>query len=351
MNYENITLEKGMYGTTKGFAGTLEELDPSENYKGTALEKYDAFQRQLKRFDIKTAGPGCDTVEKFFSTTSSSALFPEFISRCVYKGIEDANCLKDIVAVTTEIKGMDYRAIISNPNTSQTSLLPVNEGATIDETTMGISTVPVQLTKKGRMLTASYEAIRFQKLDVFGVMLRQIGAQIARSEFAEAVDLITTGNNAFQPATGSNTATNGVLTYADLVDFWNTFSPYEMNTLIVPATHITKLLNMTEFKDTNAGQSFHGTGRMITPIGAKLIKAPTGESNVIIGLDRSCAIEKITSGGVITEYDKLIDKQLERAVISTITGFARMFPDAAKVLNVTHPVENNDNSTDVGGED
>ena len=31
----------------------LESLDPSENYKGTALEGTDAFQRQLKRFDIR----------------------------------------------------------------------------------------------------------------------------------------------------------------------------------------------------------------------------------------------------------------------------------------------------------
>ena len=37
---------------------------------------------------------------------------------------------------------------------------------------------------------------------------------------------------------------------------------------------------------------------------------------------------------VMVEYDKLIDRQLERAAITTICGFAKIFKDAAKVLTV-----------------
>ena len=52
--YENVKLEKGMYGQSgRSFLKVLESLDPSENYKGTALEGLDAFQRQLKRFDAQ----------------------------------------------------------------------------------------------------------------------------------------------------------------------------------------------------------------------------------------------------------------------------------------------------------
>lgn len=65
-NFENITIEKGMYQTKGGISGALEKLDPSENYRGTALEGLDAFSRQLKRFDIKVKGRNSDCVEKFF---------------------------------------------------------------------------------------------------------------------------------------------------------------------------------------------------------------------------------------------------------------------------------------------
>ena len=52
--YDNLKLEKGMYNQTgKSFTQVLEELDPGPHYKGTPLEGLDAYQRQLKRFDIK----------------------------------------------------------------------------------------------------------------------------------------------------------------------------------------------------------------------------------------------------------------------------------------------------------
>jgi len=61
----------------------LREIDPSENYKGTALEGLDAFQRQLKRFDIKVSGKSSDRVEKFFDNSDSAALVSLTISKVV----------------------------------------------------------------------------------------------------------------------------------------------------------------------------------------------------------------------------------------------------------------------------
>ena len=75
-HFETVNLEKGMYNESgKSFTQVLEKLDPSENYRGTALEGMDAFQRQLKRFDIKVKGAGSDMVEKFFSTSQAAVLF------------------------------------------------------------------------------------------------------------------------------------------------------------------------------------------------------------------------------------------------------------------------------------
>ena len=59
MAYDNLKLEKGLYTTGKSFTQALEQIDPSENYAGTPLEGLDAYQRQLKRFDIKVSGIGC----------------------------------------------------------------------------------------------------------------------------------------------------------------------------------------------------------------------------------------------------------------------------------------------------
>lgn len=66
MDYRQVQLEKGMYQVSgKTFSHVLEELDPSEQYLGTQLEGLDAFERQLKRFDIKVSGRASSAVEKF----------------------------------------------------------------------------------------------------------------------------------------------------------------------------------------------------------------------------------------------------------------------------------------------
>ena len=114
--YDTVRLEKGMYNTPgKSFTQVLEELDPSASYENTEFAGLDAYQRQLKRFDIKVGGRGSDVVEKFFQSTDSAALFPEYVARAVTQGMESANILPNLVATVTKIDGMDYRTITSEP--------------------------------------------------------------------------------------------------------------------------------------------------------------------------------------------------------------------------------------------
>ena len=40
------------------------------------------------------------------------------------------------------------------------------------------------------------------------------------------------------------------------------------------------------------------------------------------------------AGDVLTDYDKLIDRQLERAAITSISGFAKPYQEASKVLSL-----------------
>ena len=89
-----------------------------------------------------------------------------------------------------------------------------------------------------------------------------------------------------------------------------------------------------EMKDASAGLTFHGAGKMMTPFCATLIHVPTFEGNKLIGMDKNCALEMVVSGGVQTEYDKLIDRQLERAAITCSACFAKIFTDAARGISI-----------------
>lgn len=332
--YENIKLEKGLYTTGKSFTAALEELDPSENYIGTELEGLDAYERQLKRFSIRVSGKGSDRVEKFFKTSDSAALFPEYVSRAVNAGIEENDILQKIVATTTDVDALDYRTITSVTSEEEKSLKVVSEGAAIPQTEIKTQENLVKLHKRGRMLVASYEAIRFQHLDLFTVTLRQIGAYIAKSQLKDAVDVLVNGDGNNNAITKTEVSTEGTLTYGDLVDFWNSFDPYTLSSIIASPSMAAKLLKLTEFRDAAAGLNFHASGNLVTPFGAELLKSSAVASDTLIGLDKNCALELVTAGGVSTEFDKLIDRQLERAAITSIAGFAKIYTPASKSLSI-----------------
>jgi len=341
MGYDNLKLEKGMYRQSgMNFTQVLESLDPSENYRGTALEGTDAFQRQLKRFGIRVKGAGSSTVEKFFRTMDSAVLFPEYIARTVRQGMEENDILPAITATTTVIDSLDYRSIYSNPTEEAKELKNVAEGDEIPVTEVTTKENLVSLSKRGRMLVASYEAIRFQKLDLFGVMLRQIGAYIQKQQLKDAVDVLINGdgneNAAVQYTVGTEpiSGTSGTLGYEQLVEFWGQFDPYTMNTILCSTNTMTKLLKIPELQNPMTGLNFQGTGKLSTPLGAQLHRTGAVEDDMIIGLDNRYALELVRAGDVLVEYDKLIDRQLERAAITSISGFGKICDGAAAVLNV-----------------
>lgn len=341
MGYDNLKLEKGMYRQEgMSFTQVLESLDPSENYRGTALEGTDAFQRQLKRFGIRAKGAGSSPVEKFFRTMDSAVLFPEYIARTVRQGMEENDILPAITATTTVIDALDYRSIYSTATDDDKALQDVAEGETIPETEVKSKEHMITLKKRGRMLVASYEALRFQKLDLFGVMLRQIGAHIQKQQLSDAVKVLLDGDgneNAavkYTVGTAPISGSKGTLAYDQLVEFWGKFDPYTMNTILCSTNTMTKMLKIPELQNPQTGLNFQGTGKLTTPLGAQLHRTGAVQDDMLIGLDNRFALEQVRAGDVLVEYDKLIDRQLERAAITSIAGFGKICTDAAAVLCV-----------------
>ena len=329
--FENLTLEKGMYGVPgKSFTQVLEGLDSSEQYRGTPLEGLDAYQRQLKRFGIRVSGPGSDPVEKFFQSSSSAALFPEYVARAVGQGMEAADQLKDMVATVTKIDGLDYRTItVEGEETAP--LKAVAQGAQLPATTIRVNDGLVKLRKRGRTLMTSYEALRFQKLDLLTMALRQIGASMAASQMLDAVDALLNGDGS-KPGV---TCATGTPNYGDFIGLWGKLAPFTLNTVVAGTAAMEKLLQISEFKDAQAGMNFQGTGRLVTPLGAKLLHVPGMEDKKILAFDKNCALEMVQAGEIQTDYDRLMDRQLDRASISVVTGFARIYQGAAQGLTYT----------------
>ena len=208
----------------------------------------------------------------------------------------------------------------------------MNKSETIPQIVVKTKRNLVKLHKRGRMLLASYETFRFQRLNLFAVTLNQIGAYIARAQLKDAIDVLLNGDGNDNAAETIKVASTGSLEYSDILKLWSSLAPYELNTILAPTAEMQKILSMAQMQDSNAGLDFQGTGKMITPLGAALLHAPEMTDGKIIGLDKNCALEMVQAGSVVTDYDKLIDRQLERAAITCTAGFAKIFTEASKTL-------------------
>ena len=164
------------------------------------------------------------------------------------------------------------------------------------------------------------------------MIANDLTGQIARLE--DAVDVLQNGDGNGNAAAVDEVGAKGTLTYDDLVDFWAKFDPYEMNALLVSGDVMVKLLKLAEFQNPLTGLNFQGTGKLTTPLGAALLRTSVLPAGTAIGLDKRFALELVQGSDVTVEYDKLIDRQLERAAITTISGFAKVFQNASRVLTV-----------------
>ena len=321
--YNTIKLEKGLYNiASKSFTQALESLDNDSNYENTELKGLDAFERQLKRFDIKVFGAESDMVEKFFQTTESAVLFPEFVRRCIKQGVEEASIIPYVTAAQTTVTSVDYRGVNITSSGADTA---ISEGGELPVTSVTLSSTITPLVKLGRKISTSYEAIRQQRLDLFAATLRTIGAQISRAVNNCAVEALT--------ASVMPTSIEGeTLTYNDLVSFWGEFYDYNLTTLLVSPSVMADILKLDEMK--NCVGDYMTSGTVKTPFGATLVKCTAVGSGYLIGLDKSCALEMINASDIVVDFEKLISTQMEDVAFTITTGFTKIIPEATKTLSL-----------------
>lgn len=320
--YDQIILEKGMYHlANRTFSEALEAADPSEQYAGTPLGQLDAFERQLKRFDIRVSGKDCDKVEKFFSTTQSAVLFPEFVRRAIKKGMEES-ILSELTAASASVNATSAKGFAIDETDGSYST-PIDEGDTLTTTAITETETAIALEKYGRLVTASYETVRSQRIDIFAVMLRAVGRKLAAAIAGSALTAITTAVTPVQTATTT-------LAYADLTTLYAQFTDYDLTTVIASPTVIGSILAMTQM----AERTLDANGNVRLPFGAKLIASSALDNKTIVGISKEYALACLMGSDVLLESDRLISCQLDRIAVSVRVGFQPLMSGAAAVLAV-----------------
>ncbi|HPA45528.1 MAG TPA: phage major capsid protein [bacterium] len=333
-----IPLHPGLYSEARQrgvpLSSYLEELDPSG-----AESALDAFERQLALAGIKVSGPESSIIDRFFATQESAVLFPEFVARSVRIGKDDFTKLGKIVANRTRVDDNTYKAIYMDDSVlsdSDKRLAKVAEGAALPKIELETAEHSIQLSKYGRYLEATYEAIRRKHANVIAYFLRAVGVQIQRDKFADAIGVLINGDGNDNAASVMETAASGTLTYEDLVEFKLSLDPYEMNVLVISQAMAKTILGLDEFKEPLVAEKFQKSGEMIKLFGAEILVDDSVADDLIVGLDRRFALEEVYETEVMTESERLIRQQIEGTAISEVAGFAKLIRSACKVLDTVH---------------
>lgn len=334
MSLRTIKLEKGIYQEAEKPDGLslsqyLEKEDPSEEYKGTIYANTDAFQRQL----IARGLVGNDIKLAAFYDSADTVLFPEIISRAINSGkIMSRNhvMLQDMIALSTPVDGGVYKGPNFDIDTDEMAMIP--EGSPIPEVVLSTSFDTVNLLKYGRSLNITYEAQRRStSLNYFTKFLQLMGMKWAKQQAAAALTVAMSGI--------TPDIADGDLDYEALVEFAQSFDPYDATLLIGPKAAMVKLLTMSAFMDQAQKEKYQETGEYPTPFGAAVKRfSPSSPSltDKLVGIDTEFGIEHVYERQAsLVEYDKIIGKQWDKIVISEVVGFRRLQDSAVRVLSYT----------------
>lgn len=341
------------------FSQLLEQLDPTNEES-----KLTAYERQLKKHNIVTQsipekGFVASKVEAFYRTEESKVLFPEFIASGLRESLIESSILPYLIATTTPIDGNSYRAIYCDDDTANKKAakkVRVTEAADLPKSRLKTRENSVKIWKFGRAIEASYEVIRRMRIDLLNVHVRRIGEQAAQDEVVDVLGVIQNGDgnsNTSAPILKAKTdldtsATSGTLSKDAWLRFLLRFYPYQCNTVVASEDGLLQVLDILYPNDATQMMDFLLKGMAITAkvelpqqlwTNVTLLynpNVPTVNDNVaLFGLDRRYAVEKIMENGSdIQEADKFITSQTQILTISENAGFAKMFNDANKILEV-----------------
>lgn len=367
----------------------LEKEDPSPEYK----DGLDAFGRVLKAAGVVTDaqashGVPASTWEDFNRTSQTRALIHEWAARqwrsaqkgtrystrslygssdavvgdwerpwvdagrlAVKDAVQPAIPLSEVIALETSINSNVYRTFYIQNDATETSMTRVAEGADVPRVKLTTGEASINLYKYGRSLEATYEQLRYQRLDKIALHLQLMAIQTEVDKLAQVIDIMVNGDgNANTSATSYNlttldsAATAGTLTLKGWLAFKMKFkNPYMVTTALAREAIALQLLMLntgsanTPLVGVSAPSGF-GYFTQINPglrDNVALGWTDDAPANKILGFDKRLNVEAVYDvGGNIQEVERFVNRQTQSLVLTETVGFAVFDGQSARILVV-----------------
>ncbi len=259
--------------------------------------------------------------------------------------------LSELVALTTPVDNDTVRSFYFNETAANRRFVRVAEAAEIPRVTIQGLEHTIKLYKYGRVIEASYETLRRQRIDKVAYWMMRVAIQAETDKVAAAMDVLINGDgNANTSATEwdlttlDTAAVAGTLTLKGWLKFKLKFAnPYAITHALVQEDGALQLMLLNvgsanvPLVVVQASSGFGG----FTPINPELrdnvrlgitSDAPTLK---IVGFDARMALERFTEiGSDIEEIERWTTKQTQTLTMTENEGWGILDANATKLLDI-----------------
>lgn len=382
-----VNVYREAYKSGQSLSAFLEKNDPSDQYN----DGLDAFGRLIKAAGIRTRalpehGVAASTWDEFNKNDKTRALIPEwaariwrsvsygqgYSTRALYQSadatggswerpyseaaearasqqIAPAIPLSAVVGQVTNIDSDLYRAYYLTYDETASGMSRVTEGAEIPRVKLAGGERTVNIYKYGRALEATYEQLRWQKVDKVARHIAMMAIQTEIDKLADAITVLVNGDgNSGTAATSFNLTTldSGTTASNLTLKAWLALkmklaNPYMATTALandaialalmmlntgsgnVPLVQVAQPSGFGYFSQINSGLRDN----------VQLGWTSAAPANKVVVFDQRFALEMVTEiGGNISEVEKFVTRQTQALTLTEMVGWAIMDPNATKIL-------------------
>lgn len=266
-------------------------------------------------------------------------IIPEIFREALVLGYRAAPIYPNIIAAEEQMRGLNQ--VMPHINMSDATPRRVGEGETIPLGEISYGSKQFKIFKVGRGIKVSDEVVSYASLNVVSIFLRDFGVKLGHATDVLAIDCLING----EQADGSESApvvgiadTGAGMKYKDLLKIWVRMGRIgrSPNAIIGGETIALDTLDLTEFKTPVSGTPVANLN-MRSPIPASTNFFVHGNvpANQEIIIDPTSSIIKFNGWPLKVESERIVSNQTQASYVSLQTGFAKLFRDAAVIMDRT----------------
>jgi len=282
--------------------------------------------------------PSTDTIQNLVTTPEVDVrwIIPEVFRTALLLGYRAAPIYPNIIAAEEQMKGL--KQVMPHINMSDAAPRRVGEGETIPLGQVSYGSKEFEIFKIGRGIKLTDEVVYYASLNLVSIFMRDFGVKLGHATDTLAIDAIINGeqSDGSESAPVVGTASGTTLVYKDLLTMWVRMGRMgRIPTTMIGGEEIAiDVLDLTEFKTKVVG----------TPAKSLVLKSPVPQhtnfyihgdipDDQLITMDPSASIIKFNGWPMKVESERIVSNQTEAFYVTLQTGFAKLFTDAALVVD------------------